>query len=371
MALAALFQLGVPRNRVIHEIKKLDLKGWSLRTDEVHRSGITAMRVIVKVKEAIQPERSWRGIRRMIRKASIPSGAESRALAIFSTLAQAEAEVHGVDVEEVHFHEIGAVDSIVDIVGVAVALDFLNAEVASSRVPVGRGHVMTRHGVLPLPAPATLRILEGVPVQGRDENVEFTTPTGAAILKSQAVSFGPLPPMIPEAVGYGSGSRPPEQSPGFLRAVLGKKQEEREGVWIVEANIDDSTPEVLAYAIERLMDAGASDAWCASIVMKKGRPAVVLSAIARTEIRDSICRLILSETSSIGVRYHRVERHMLERSIVTVKTRYGRIPVKVGGPADDPVNASPEFEACKKAAIKHRVPLKKVMAEALAAFLRR
>jgi len=368
MILAALLDLGVPVDLVESELKKLELDGWELKVSEVKRNAIRALHLDVIVQEQ-HHHRSWADIRAMIEKSAIGDSAKKRGLEIFQALAAAEAKVHGVDVDKVHFHEVGAVDSIIDIVGTAVALDYLGADVISSKIPVGTGSVETAHGSLPVPAPATLEILRGVPVTGREEEQEFTTPTGAAVVKTQALRHGPFPSMIVLKTGYGAGTRSSEKNPGLLRAVLGKRDPDNaENTWIIETNLDDCTGEVEAYVISLLIDKGALDAWCTHAVMKKGRPAVVMSALVHGEDRGRLGDIMLSETSSIGIRFYPVQRKVLERNTVMVETQFGKIPVKVAGPADAPLNAAAEFEASKKAALEHAVSVKQVMTAAISAY---
>ena len=368
MILAALLDLGVPVDLVESELKKLELDGWELKVSEVKRNAIRALHLDVIVEEQ-HHHRSWADIRAMIEKSAIGDSAKKRGLEIFSEIAAAEAKVHGVDVEKVHFHEVGAVDSIIDIMGAAVALDYLGAGVLSSKIPVGRGSVDTAHGSLPVPAPATLEILRGVPVTGRETEQEFTTPTGAAVIKTQALSHGPFPSMIVLKTGYGAGTRSSEKNPGLLRAVLGKRGPDGdESVWVIETNLDDSTGEIAAHALSLLMEKGALDAWCTPAVMKKGRPAVVMSALVRSEDRERLAEVMLSETSSIGIRFYPVQRHVLERNSVMVETEFGEIPVKVAGPAEATLNAAAEFETSKKAAQKHGVSVKRVMTAAISAY---
>jgi hypothetical protein len=287
------------------------------------------------------------------------------ALGAFAEIAAAEARVHGSDVEQVHFHEVGAVDSIADIVGAAAALRHVGGRVVAAPVPLGRGFVETRHGTLPLPAPATLLILEGVPVHGTEVDAELTTPTGAALIKTAADDFGPFPPMIPERVGFGAGTREPEGRPGLLRVVLGAPRRPAAGddaCWVVESNIDDVTGEVAAHAMERLLEAGALDAWIEPIQMKKGRPAIKLSVLCRRDDLERLGAELLRETPTIGLRHHPVGRIEMEREVLEVETPFGAIRVKLSRGPLGAVNAAPEFEDCRRAAREHGVPLKQVMA---------
>jgi uncharacterized protein (TIGR00299 family) protein len=373
MMLGALMHLDGEAARAIRAaVDALPLRGFNLVQQEVLRSGIAALRVTVDVDEAEQPERSLSEILALIDSAELAPGARKRARDMFEALAAAEGRVHGVPASSVHFHELGAVDSIVDIVGVAAGLDALDAEVHCAHVPLGKGFVRCRHGTLPLPAPATLALLEGVPVVGTEVEAELVTPTGAAIVRTQATAFGPLPAMRPRATGWGAGTRDQPERPGLLRLVLGDPvtaAHERTCVVLV-ANVDDMTAEVAAHALEAALDTGALDAWVTPVVMKKGRPAMQVGVLARIADRDRLARVLLSETTTIGLRYHEVGRVELDRRVVRVTTPHGEIPVKVSTGHGVPANVAPEYEACRAAARQRGVPLKVVMAAATAAALR-
>lgn len=373
MMLGALIDLGDDVERAIRAaLAGLPLRGYRLVHEEVHRSGIAARKVTVEVDEAEQPERSLAEILDLLEAADLAPGVRRRAREMFEALGRAEGRVHGVPAELVHFHEVGAVDSIVDIVGVAAGLDVLDAEVHCAHVPLGRGFVRCRHGTLPVPAPATLAVLEGVPVHGTEVPSELVTPTGAAIVRTQATVFGPLPSMRPRATGWGAGTRDHPELPGLLRLVLGEPllAPHAGGCVVLVANVDDMTAEVAAHALERALDAGALDAWVAPITMKKGRPALQVGVLARLRDRDRLAQVLLAETTTIGLRFHEVGRVELARRVVTVATPYGEIPVKVSEGGGVPANLSPEFEACRSAAREHGVPLKVVMAFATAAALK-
>lgn len=372
MMLAALFDLDPGLEAIVRDaLARLPLSGYRLVVDHLHRAGITARKVTVEVDEQEQPARSLREILAILDEAELTEGARSRAREMFEAIGRAEGAIHGVPPEKVHFHEVGAVDSIVDILGVAVALDHLDALVRCARVPLGSGFVRCQHGTLPVPAPATLALLEGVPVEGTEIPYELVTPTGAAIVRTQATSFGPMPPMIPRALGWGAGTRNHPDRPGLLRLVLGEVDASigRGSCVVLEANVDDMTAELAAHAIERALSEGALDAWATPITMKKGRPALQIGLLARQVDRDRLARLILEETTSIGLRFHDVGRIELARRTVEVETAYGRLPVKVAGEDDRPINVAPEFDACRRAARDHGVPLKQVMATAMAAAL--
>jgi uncharacterized protein (TIGR00299 family) protein len=372
MLLGALMDLNQPTMEAISHalVDGLPDLGFRLKGDLVHRQGIGARQVRVIIDdEASQPSRHWRDIRQLLEEADLPQGTLRRAVEIFERLAQAEGRVHRRAPEEVHFHEVGAVDSIVDIVGVAAGLDFLDAEIHCAPLPLGRGFVQCQHGTLPLPAPATLEVLAGVPVYGTELESELVTPTGAAIVSSQTDQFGPLPPMTPITTGWGAGTRELADRPSLVRLVLGHKPAPPvdSACVVMEANIDDMTSEVAAHALEQAMSQGALDAWVTPITMKKGRPAFTLSLLVRHEDQDSLAALLLRETTTIGLRLFPVSRRVLPRETQTVDTEYGPVPVKLAYNDGRPCNIAPEFEACRRLARAQEVPLKHVMAAAVAA----
>jgi uncharacterized protein (TIGR00299 family) protein len=375
MFLAALLDLGVPMGPIESALGCLPLQGYHTHVETLFRSGIKGCRFQVSVDDG-QPQRDYREIRRMLEQSELPRGGRSIALQAFRLLAEAEAQVHGALVDDVHFHEVGAVDSIVDIVGVAVALDWLAAPVISSPLPMGRGLTRSQHGVLPLPAPATVTCLRGVPTCDAGIEGELVTPTGACLVASVAEGYARWPALCPERVGWGCGSRELPDRPNLLRLVLGSPvpQDSRSGdeapFVVLETNVDDTTPELAAHAVERALQEGALDAWTTAIGMKKGRPAVMISALVRRAGAEAVTRVLLQETSSLGVRLRAVDRVERPRRIVTVRTRFGEIPVKVASGDGLSANIAPEFEACREAAKLHRVPLKDVYAAAIAAAAR-
>jgi hypothetical protein len=371
MILAALIDLCVPLDVVREAVARLPLAGFAIRVERERRQAIDAARFFVDVDEAHQPHRRYSEIRDMIAAAGLAERVTRIAQEIFAVLARAEARVHGATVEDVHFHEVGAVDSIVDIVGIAAAVAHLGADVSCSPLPLGSGFVETRHGTLPLPAPATLFLLEGVPVYGTDIEAELVTPTGAAVIKACARGFGPLPPMVVEGVGFGAGSRGHPPRPGLLRAVLGRPvtlDAGAEGTHVVaEANLDDCTGQLAGEVLERLLEHGALDAWVAPIQMKKGRPALRLSALCRRDDLERVAAVFLRESPTIGLRYHEVGRFEMERELREVDTPFGPIRIKIARGPGGSRNAAPEFEDCKRAARERDVPLKHVLAAAAAA----
>jgi pyridinium-3,5-bisthiocarboxylic acid mononucleotide nickel chelatase len=286
---------------------------------------------------------------------------------VFDRLARAEAEVHATELSEVTFHEVGATDSIVDIVGAAAALEFVGAQLVTSPLPIGRGFVHTQHGRLPLPAPATLLCLRGVPTVEDPLELELVTPTGAAIVSALSQRFVSWPGIVPERVGFGAGTLELPDRPNALRAVLGTSTQGAEAgdrVNLLEANIDDMTGEVLAHALGRLLECGALDAWIVPITMKKGRPAWTLCALATRDTTPTVEATYFAETTTLGVRRREIVRTTLPRKVTTVSTQFGPVPVKQSG--SPPHHLKPEFEACVQLAKQHGVPLRVVMEEAFA-----
>ncbi|HEX6276575.1 MAG TPA: nickel pincer cofactor biosynthesis protein LarC [Polyangiaceae bacterium] len=373
MFVAALVDLGVPFAAVVEATSGLGLEGFDIVLRRARTGSIGATHLEVVVREP-QPERDWGEIRELLDRAALLPGTRDRALRIFERLAVAEAAVHRVHADEVHFHEVGAVDSIVDIVCAAACLEFLGARVVAAPVPLGWGFVEAAHGLLPLPAPATLECLKGLPTYDAGLEVELVTPTGAAILATMAESFATWPNFAPQRIGWGAGTRPLPDRPNALRAVLGMPSDATEGqgeLVVLEANVDDLTGELAGHAIQALLAAGALDAWAVPITMKKGRPGLVVSALVRAPEAERLSAVVLRETTSLGVRKLAASRLERPRREATVETRFGRIPVKVAeGPYGSP-QAKPEFDACERAAEAAGVSVREVLAAALEAWSRR
>src|SRR6185437_9821375 len=291
------------------------------------------------------------------------------ASAVFLRLGEAEARVHGVPVERVHFHEVGAVDSISDIVGACVALDLLDiGEIHTSAINVGSGTVQTEHGMLPVPAPATAALLEGMPIYARGPAVELTTPTGAALAATLSSHFGALPAMSIAQIGYGAGDRDFKDQPNVLRVLLGERTSATEAtlVSVIEANIDDSSPQVLGYALERLLEAGALDASFSPLQMKKNRPGALLRVIAKPEDQEKLAQIILAETTTLGLRIYAAERRIEQRRIVEVETPFGPVRIKMSGHD----RFAPEYDDCRAIAARTGMPLREVISAANSAYLK-
>jgi pyridinium-3,5-bisthiocarboxylic acid mononucleotide nickel chelatase len=372
MTVAALVDLGVPFAVMERSLAALGVAGVAA----VHRarSGALGATHFAVTETAPQPHRPYAEIRRLLASAPLESGVRVLAQGIFARLAAAEAAVHRVELDEVTFHEVGSVDSLFDVVGAAAGFDFLGARVLSAPVPLGRGHVHTEHGELPVPAPATLECLRGVPTFDAGVDFENVTPTGAAIVATVAEGFVRWPSQRVERIGWGAGTRVVAGRPNALRVVLGEPvaaTHAAAGLVVLEANVDDMTGELAGHAIAAVMNAGALDAWATPITMKKGRPGLVLSALARAEAAETLAGVILRETTSLGVRWLPASRLERPRRTVEVTTRFGVIPLKVSeGPYGAP-QAKPEFDACERAADAAGVSVREVLSEALAVWTQR
>jgi uncharacterized protein (TIGR00299 family) protein len=380
MIVAALLAAGCDRQPLHDALSALEVGHWSLDVHEEVRRGITATRFVVNLEAGHDHHhRTWADIRAIIQAADLPGRSADLAIRIFTRLAEAEARVHGTDPDKVHFHEVGAVDSIIDIVGAAVALDLMGIErIVCSPIPTGSGTVTCAHGELPVPAPATMELLQGVPTRpgpgaATGEPLgELTTPTGAAILATLAESFGPQPAMVPEAVGYGAGTRQGKHAPNVLRVVIGQAACDdglaADGVWVVEATLDDTSAEIVADAANRLLAAGALDVTTSAVTMKKGRTGLVLSCLVHDAERAACEQALFDHTSTFGVRRHWCERTMLRRRHETVETQWGAVRVKLGLRGDAVIRVAPEFEDCRAVAEAASVSVQQVMQDALARY---
>ncbi len=359
MTVGALMDAGAPSGALLDALRGLDT-GARYEAEKTIRRGITATKFRVLLDDSPKKHRHLSHILKMIGASPLAERAKRNASAVFEKLGQAEAQVHGVPIEKVHFHEVGAADSIADIVGACVALDLLDVEeVHVSAINVGSGTVETEHGTLPVPAPATARLLIGIPVYARGPAMELTTPTGAAIAATLGASFGPLPAMRIAGIGHGAGDRDFPQQANVLRALIGERVSVPEAtvVSVIEANIDDSSPQVLGYALDRLMQAGALDVSLSPIQMKKNRPGSLLRVIAKPQDQERMCQVIFAETSTLGLRIHAAERRIEERRVVEVETSWGRVRGKVSGQGV----FAPEYEDCRAIAERTGAPLTQVM----------
>jgi hypothetical protein len=370
MVLGAVVDLGLPVERLREEVGKLPFGGWRLEARRVDRSGLAATKVDVVVEEQKPAHRHLRHIVAMLDASSLEPDLKERCRGLFRRLAEAEAAVHGTDPEKVHFHEVGAIDSIVDIVGGAFALEWLGASrFVASPLNVGSGTVTMSHGTFPVPPPATARLVAGVPVYGEGEG-ELLTPTGALLVTAHATEYRSLPPMRIEKAGHGAGGRDTKGRPNVLRLVVGEEGAAAAGdrVLVLETEVDDAPPQLLGPLLDQLLGAGALDAYFTPVQMKKGRPGVLVTVIAEPARREALEELLFRETTTLGIRRQEWDRTVLERESVVVETAYGPIRVKIGRRAGVVANAWPEFDDCQRAAGARGVAVKEVLAAALAAW---
>src|SRR5438270_5052994 len=373
MALGALIDAGADFDELRKALQSLPLEPFSIELEEVETFGVRATKVHVDAPVG-GVIRTYSSIRTLLDRAPLPDGVNGTAQRIFRRLAEAEAKVHRKEVELVTFHEVGGIDSIVDIVGTSLALSMLGVErVFASAVPTGFGMSRTEHGALPIPGPAVVELLRGAPVYSRGVPFELVTPTGAAILASTVEGFGDMPLMRVEDVGYGAGTLRLD-FPNVTRVIVGEQQRARPadesgagagGEVVLETNIDDLNPELYEYVLERLLGAGAQDAWLTPIVMKRSRPAVKVSVLCASDREGNIRDVLFQETGTLGVRAVSVVKHALGREEVEVQTEHGRVGVKIGYLDGRPVTVAPEFEDCVRVARAASVPAKDVYQEAI------
>ena len=386
MIVASLVGAGADADALRRGLAGLGVGGYALTIEPVKKQGFAATRFHVALDdEKHQPHRHLQDVLKIIDSAADLSAAvKGKAGPIFRRLAEAEAAVHGTDVNKVHFHEVGAVDAILNVVGACLALELLGVtRIACSPIPTGSGTVTCSHGVMPVPAPATAELLKGVPIATTDEVGELTTPTAAAILTTLAESFGPIPSMTVRAIGYGAGTRDGRTRPNVLRVLIGEATPsalstgqdgvghgsnlETDEIIVLETNLDDATPQIIGHCMDRLLAAGALDVYAVPIQMKKSRPGVVLTVLCEEPCADELERLIFAETPTFGIRRHRAQRTKLSRRHETVSTPFGEIRMKVGE-GGGVRTATPEFEDCKAAARRSGAPLRDVLAAARSAF---
>jgi len=367
MIVAALLDAGVDFDALRRELGKLALPNCDVQAEKLCRGGLSATRFSVTCQAGQQPHRHLSDILSIIDAASLVPRAGERARAIFTRLAEAEAKVHNTSVENIHFHEVGAVDSIMDIVGACIALEMIGVDrVYCSAIPLGSGTVQCEHGMLPVPAPATAQLLVSAKTCQAQLPGEVITPTGAAILTTLSEGYAPPPAMGLDAVGYGAGSREGDAIPNLLRVMIGSQDPDgqTDGVYEISANLDDCTGEVIGATIESLLSAGCLDAWATPIVMKRSRPAWMLSAMCKPGDVERAEQIILSETTTFGLRKRWFERTKLQRHFETVETPYGPVRMKIGRQGDETLRACPEFADCESAAKTHHVPVSEVLAAA-------
>jgi pyridinium-3,5-bisthiocarboxylic acid mononucleotide nickel chelatase len=373
MTLGALVDAGCPLEVLRGKLEGLRVPGWEIAAEKVWKNGMAATYVRVKTEDT-QIHRSLSTIKGILEQSDLQPGVKQRATAIFTRLGEAEAAVHDVPLEKVHFHEVGAIDAIVDIVGACIGFAELGIEsFACSPLNVGGGTAQMAHGVLPVPAPATARLLLGKPTYSNGVQKELVTPTGAAIVATVCEAFGPQPSMKVSAIGYGAGTMDLESQPNVLRimvgAVGGRGVDGHGGtIRVLEANLDDMNPQIFGYLLEKALGAGALDVFATPVQMKKSRPGTLVTILCNPQDEEKFRGMLFAETTTLGVRSHLVERYALPREHVTVKTRFGDVRVKVSRSDGRIQHASPEYEDCRKLAEDGNVPLQEVMEQAMLRF---
>lgn len=377
MFLAALLDAGLEAPALLAELKKISVGFYEFKRTHAVRGSLVGTRVEIRDPGGHQA-RHLSQIEKLIGESSLAAGVKERALKIFRRLAEVEGKLHNQPPEQIHFHEVGALDAIIDITGACAGMELLGiSELICSPLNVGGGQVEAAHGSLPVPAPATAELLKGIPVYSSGVEAELVTPTGAAIVSTLASGFGAFPAMKIECIGYGAGEKEIPGQPNVARIFLGEREEAAkarvgapgdEVVSIIEANLDDMSPQLYGYIAERALAAGALDVTCTPIEMKKNRPGVMVSVLCAPEQGDQLATMLFTETTTLGVRIYQARRKVLERQVVTVATAYGPINVKVGYLDGRVVNAAPEYEDCRRIAEEKQVPLKEVMLVAQAAY---
>ncbi|MFC2033144.1 nickel pincer cofactor biosynthesis protein LarC [Chloroflexota bacterium] len=365
MILGGLIDAGLDIQELESELGKLKISGYKIKAEKTARKGISGTKFSVDIIEQ-NVERRLKDILEIAERSDLDDDTKDLSKKIFKELALVEAKIHGKSIEEIHFHEVGGLDSIIDVFGSLIGIKKLGIEATYlSKLHVGTGFLECQHGILPVPAPATLELLKGIPIFSKGIEAELATPTGVCILKTLSKSFGTMPEMRVEKIGYGAGSRELE-IPNLLRVYVGEANEgeyEKDEVILIETNIDDMNPQLLAYASEILLKKGVLDVFVTPIFMKKNRPGTLLSVLTTQDKLDEILTTVFAETTTLGVRIHHLERKKLSRQIVSMKTRFGEIKVKIGKVGNQITNIAPEYESCKEIAAKHGIPLKDVYDE--------
>ncbi|MBI3353507.1 MAG: nickel pincer cofactor biosynthesis protein LarC [Nitrospirae bacterium] len=365
MTLGALIDAGLSLKELKSYLSKLPIDNYDITAKKVKKNGISATKVDVIVKGR-QRERRLSDIKKIINNSKLDRSIKNNAISVFQRLAKAEAKVHKTSINNFHFHEVGAVDAIVDITGAVIGLHLLGIEnICASAINTGSGYTKSAHGILPVPGPATAELLKGIPVYSTDIKMELTTPTGAAIISTLSKDFGPMPKMDIKAIGYGAGTFNSPDMPNLLRIFIGemKNPAKEENTILLETNIDDMNPQLYEYVMDKLFAKGALDVYLTPIIMKKGRPATMLSVLSNRDDVKILSDIIFRETTSIGLRVQEIGRIKVEREIKEIKTKYGKVRVKIAFDDKEILGINPEYEDCKRIAIKNKIPLKKVMEE--------
>ncbi len=369
MLVGSLLDAGLPFEELERIISGLNLNGYKISAKKEGRNNIFGTRFYVSLKEKDQKARYLKDIKEIIKSGDIPLAVVEKCISVFEKLANTEGEIHHVSPDQLHFHELGAVDSIIDIVASVVGIYLLGIEkLFVSRMPVGKGIITSAHGKIPLPSPATIALLKGVPIYDSGQEVEMVTPTGAALITSLCSSFGPMPSMIVDRVGYGAGSRTLADRPNFLRILIGNDidKQRSETVVVLESNLDDMSPELLGYLMDRLFDAGAKDVAFSHIQMKKNRPGIQLQVIGQPEDKDRLSNIIFRESTTLGIRFHYSQRSVLTRGELMVESPWGKMRVKKVINQGGETALLPEYEECSRIAKTNNLALRDVYAWAAA-----
>ncbi|MGD2126796.1 MAG: nickel pincer cofactor biosynthesis protein LarC [Desulfobacteraceae bacterium] len=363
MFLGALLDAGLPFDELKQALLTLPLEGYNLEMLHKEKSQLFGTRLQVTVERGKQVPRSFADIRKIIQAGNLSKQVEEKSIEIFEAIALEEGKIHNCPPGEVHFHEVGAADSIIDIVGTVFGIEYLGiAAIYASSLPLGSGFVETRHGTIPIPAPATVALLRGIPVHDSGLKQELVTPTGAALIRGLVRSFGTMPAMVVDAVGYGVGSHELPDRPNLLRVIIGRDQSEEhsETVIILEANLDDTNPEWLGFVMDRLFEAGALDVLFCPVQMKKNRPGILIQVMGRPHQRDALIDVLFRESTTLGVRFQYSQRRILERSFAEIESPWGPIKVKTVSQPNGSSYVLPEYEACRKIAQEKNLPIKTI-----------
>jgi len=373
MTLGALVDAGCDVAQLRADLRALQVPGWDLSAEKVWKNGMAATYVKVRTEDQTK-HRSLNAILDILKNSPLAAPVRERASAIFTKLGEAEARVHDVPLEKIHFHEVGGVDAIVDIVGACIGFHALGIErFACSPLNVGGGTAKMEHGILPVPAPATANLLQGKPTYSNGVQKELVTPTGAAIVATLCDSFGPQPPMSVSAIGYGAGTADLEGQPNVLRIMIGEAAEKTvpgfdEEIAVIEANLDDMNPQIYGYFLEKALAAGALDVYTTPVQMKKNRPGTLLSVLCKPADTNALMSLIFAETTTFGARTYRAQRRTLPREHVSVRTSFGDVRIKISRVNGRILHVAPEYEDCRKIAEEKNVPLQRVIAEAMRSY---
>jgi uncharacterized protein (TIGR00299 family) protein len=365
MILGGLISLGIDERELIEQIKLLNISEFEFEFSKVNKSGISATHAKVKVPHE-QSHRHLYQIEKIINDSELAEKIKLRSIQIFTRLAEAEAKIHGIEIQKVHFHEVGAMDAIIDVVGACIGFEMLGIEkFACSKIHVGSGFAKMAHGKFPIPPPAVAELLQGIPIYSTEITGELCTPTGAAIISTLCENYGEINDLQIEKIGYGAGTREYQDFPNVIRLMVGESQNSKvedqcSKLILLETNLDDTTGQVLGFVMDKAFNLGALDCWFTPIQMKKNRPATMISILCNHKNREKLTELLYLETTTLGIRVREIERECLERKFVKVQTQFGDIDVKIGFLNGIQVNAMPEFEQIKRLAIEQNVPLKEI-----------